>query len=309
LSRHRFPSGATRPEARPGTLPPVPPVGHRLPALPAPPPVVSRTRVTVAAAAGGALVAAGQTVAGALGVPGWGGEAAVEESYARLAASAMLPVSSDTRPADTTAPMDTSAIGGEQLSAQAASLPDLDSTSKVDVANLTKAARMGREAAQLERAVTTAMSHGAPKAVMYNGEALVMPTAGRFTSGFGARWGVQHKGIDIAAPIGTPIFVPDRRRRGEAPAPPAGSGCGWCSSTPTAPAPSTATSTARWSCRSASRWQGGRARSPRSATAASPPARTCTSRSWEPDGTKINPKPWLAARGLDVTAATGSRDA
>lgn len=30
---------------------------------------------------------------------------------------------------------------------------------------------------------------------------------------------------------------------------------------------------------------------------------------WEPDGTKIDPLPWLAARGLDVTSATGSRDA
>ncbi|MEV6321093.1 M23 family metallopeptidase [Nocardia sp. NPDC051787] len=31
--------------------------------------------------------------------------------------------------------------------------------------------------------------------------------AGNFTSGFGARWGVQHLGIDIAGPIGTPIYA------------------------------------------------------------------------------------------------------
>lgn len=30
---------------------------------------------------------------------------------------------------------------------------------------------------------------------------------GAFTSGFGMRWGVQHLGIDIAAPIGTPIYA------------------------------------------------------------------------------------------------------
>ncbi|RJO77162.1 M23 family metallopeptidase [Nocardia panacis] len=30
--------------------------------------------------------------------------------------------------------------------------------------------------------------------------------AGTFTSGFGARWGVQHLGVDVAAPIGTPIY-------------------------------------------------------------------------------------------------------
>ncbi|WP_227979742.1 M23 family metallopeptidase [Nocardia spumae] len=30
---------------------------------------------------------------------------------------------------------------------------------------------------------------------------------GTFTSGFGGRWGVQHLGVDIAAPIGTPIYA------------------------------------------------------------------------------------------------------
>jgi murein DD-endopeptidase MepM/ murein hydrolase activator NlpD len=33
----------------------------------------------------------------------------------------------------------------------------------------------------------------------------VKPAEGRFTSGFGARWGSSHRGIDIAGPIGTPI--------------------------------------------------------------------------------------------------------
>ena len=31
--------------------------------------------------------------------------------------------------------------------------------------------------------------------------------AGNFTSGFGIRWGVQHLGVDVAAPIGTPIYA------------------------------------------------------------------------------------------------------
>ncbi|MFE3053586.1 M23 family metallopeptidase [Nocardia sp. NPDC059239] len=31
--------------------------------------------------------------------------------------------------------------------------------------------------------------------------------AGTFTSGFGIRWGVAHQGVDIAAPIGTPIYA------------------------------------------------------------------------------------------------------
>ncbi|RZT87044.1 peptidase M23-like protein [Pseudonocardia sediminis] len=32
--------------------------------------------------------------------------------------------------------------------------------------------------------------------------------SGRVTSGFGSRWGTAHQGLDIAAPIGTPINVP-----------------------------------------------------------------------------------------------------
>jgi murein DD-endopeptidase MepM/ murein hydrolase activator NlpD len=36
-----------------------------------------------------------------------------------------------------------------------------------------------------------------------------MPTAGRVTSCYGARWGTVHQGVDIAAPIGTPIYVPE----------------------------------------------------------------------------------------------------
>jgi murein DD-endopeptidase MepM/ murein hydrolase activator NlpD len=35
----------------------------------------------------------------------------------------------------------------------------------------------------------------------------IWPAKGVLTSGFGRRWGRMHKGIDIAAPIGTPIFA------------------------------------------------------------------------------------------------------
>lgn len=35
----------------------------------------------------------------------------------------------------------------------------------------------------------------------------VLPAEGRFTSGYGARWGTTHWGIDIANSIGTPIVA------------------------------------------------------------------------------------------------------
>lgn len=37
------------------------------------------------------------------------------------------------------------------------------------------------------------------------GRKVVLPAVGRFTSGYGARWGATHQGVDIAAPIGAPI--------------------------------------------------------------------------------------------------------
>ncbi|WP_243653798.1 M23 family metallopeptidase [Pseudonocardia endophytica] len=48
---------------------------------------------------------------------------------------------------------------------------------------------------------------GAPAATAAAGGG-VQILSGRVTSGFGQRWGTGHMGLDIAAPIGTPIHVP-----------------------------------------------------------------------------------------------------
>jgi murein DD-endopeptidase MepM/ murein hydrolase activator NlpD len=37
----------------------------------------------------------------------------------------------------------------------------------------------------------------------------IAPTTGRVTSCYGMRWGTLHAGVDIAAPIGTPVYAPE----------------------------------------------------------------------------------------------------
>jgi murein DD-endopeptidase MepM/ murein hydrolase activator NlpD len=37
----------------------------------------------------------------------------------------------------------------------------------------------------------------------------IAPTQGRVTSCYGPRWGTMHSGIDVAAPIGTPVYTPE----------------------------------------------------------------------------------------------------
>jgi murein DD-endopeptidase MepM/ murein hydrolase activator NlpD len=49
---------------------------------------------------------------------------------------------------------------------------------------------------------------GAASTISASGGA-VAPTTGRVTSCYGSRWGTLHAGVDIAAPIGTPIYAPE----------------------------------------------------------------------------------------------------
>jgi murein DD-endopeptidase MepM/ murein hydrolase activator NlpD len=69
--------------------------------------------------------------------------------------------------------------------------PGSDRSAARHAASLAKARKVADAAAAREAAAR------APK--------FVLPAQGRFTSGFGARWGTSHKGVDIANAIGTPI--------------------------------------------------------------------------------------------------------
>jgi murein DD-endopeptidase MepM/ murein hydrolase activator NlpD len=194
LARHRSPSGAEADD--PGRTTPlrvvdVPGV-HR---LPAPPAASVRGRATVAAVAAGAVVAGGQTLATTF----------FDSTQAVAALQPVAQVSNDP-PADPGASFE-GAIGGDQLLPDPLAIDALDPASQVDVQNLAKAVDIGRELARQAAKIEAALADGAPEAFLYGETAFVKPTLGHLTSLFGSRWGRAHEGIDIAGPIGTPIYA------------------------------------------------------------------------------------------------------
>jgi len=188
LARHRSPRGAQEDDPdRTTRLRAV----HR---LPAPPAASARGRATVAAVAAGAVVAAGQTLIAPFlpdGTP--------------QPVSALLPVAETTV---ATADRARHAIGGDQLPPNVLSLANtLDPASAVDVRSLAKATDIGAKLARNAALVDAAEASGAEDAHVFGNEVFVRPALGAFTSGFGARWGVVHYGVDIANAIGTPIYA------------------------------------------------------------------------------------------------------
>jgi murein DD-endopeptidase MepM/ murein hydrolase activator NlpD len=162
--------------------------------------------LTLAAAAAGAAVAGGQTLVGALAAP-------------PVVAAALLPVADaqDTAPGGTDAGLaGTDPIGAEQLDPGQLRVgplggdldaPGLDPRSAVDVHNLAKATDIGQQIAKRTAILRSALAEGAPEAEVVGGQAFVRPAVGQLTSLFGGRWGVTHYGIDIANAIGTPIYA------------------------------------------------------------------------------------------------------
>ncbi|MBW0108838.1 M23 family metallopeptidase [Pseudonocardia sp. KRD-182] len=95
---------------------------------------------------------------------------------------------------------------------QVASAVELVKAVELDRLAVEQAARAAEEARQVEEAriaeaARAAEAREATESATTGGGGVQM-MVGRITSGFGPRWDAQHKGLDIAAPIGTPIRVP-----------------------------------------------------------------------------------------------------
>jgi murein DD-endopeptidase MepM/ murein hydrolase activator NlpD len=166
-------------------------------------------RFVAAAVAGSVLAATGQ-MALAQVLP-----AALEgDNVLRLAVDDLLgsPAAAGT--------LDPAPRGVEQLPAvapvvsepQVVGAADLIKAVELDRIAVEQAARAAEEARVAELARAAEQEHiteeraAAESAIARGGGVQMM--VGRITSGFGPRWDAQHKGLDIAAPIGTPIRVP-----------------------------------------------------------------------------------------------------
>ncbi|SFT61207.1 Murein DD-endopeptidase MepM and murein hydrolase activator NlpD, contain LysM domain [Geodermatophilus amargosae] len=93
----------------------------------------------------------------------------------------------------------------EQKAAEEAAAAAAAARAAEEAAAAAAAAAAAREAA---RAAASSGSGGSGSAsAASGGSGYVKPTSGRTSSCFGNRWGLLHAGVDIAAPIGTPIYA------------------------------------------------------------------------------------------------------
>lgn len=207
LGRHRTgsttPSGSTRRAPAPAATDRRDPREPRRPSAPRPPrsaPTTSTTsttsaltgRVAVAAVAVGALATAGHSLVDlAASDPSTTELAAGSLALASASASGDTAVARQAESEPPRAGAGIDAATADVLAVPAASQRGDGGTDHV--ASLTKGKK------RTEEAVARAEAAKAPQ--------FVKPAQGRFTSGFGARWGSSHKGVDVAGPIGTPIVA------------------------------------------------------------------------------------------------------
>lgn len=143
-----------------------------------------------------ALVAGAVTLTGTTAAHATGGSARVETGAAWTGTTESL----STAPQVLKVPGVDAATYAEKL--QRATEREAQRLAEEAAARQAETDRIAREAA--ERAAHEAAEQAAREAAAR--PAVAFPAAGTFTSGFGPRWGTSHNGIDIANAIGTPIL-------------------------------------------------------------------------------------------------------
>ncbi|WP_231974159.1 M23 family metallopeptidase [Pseudonocardia sp. HH130630-07] len=111
----------------------------------------------------------------------------------------------------TIASLATPAAAGGSVAARTATVAPAMNTGAASAvegasASVTAVQKAAAERARAVEAARAAGATGSLQAASAGGAVSIV--SGRVTSGFGSRWGSQHMGLDIAAPIGTPINVP-----------------------------------------------------------------------------------------------------
>ncbi len=221
MARHRSPQGR-RAHLGPPLLvaPAAAGVGGAARSIPLPQPSASLpVRFVATALAGGALAAAGQQVlAEVLPLAGEGatvlrvgiGELVTASEPATAAGSTAAAVVEPVGPLASVAPEP--AVADASSLVKAAELENVAAQAAVE-ARAVEAARAAQvaedvRAAETARVAEPERSAGPESAGRATAGGAVQMIDGRVTSGFGARWGSRHEGLDIAAPIGTAIRAP-----------------------------------------------------------------------------------------------------
>ncbi|GGM45396.1 peptidase [Longimycelium tulufanense] len=166
----------------------------------APSPTVIRTRVITAALAAGTFVTGAanletvKSAANEISPLGKTTDLAMTSTgiQPRSGHPETLPVADIAEPAGAAAKLGRAAQQQLEQAAKAASDQAAAARAAAEQAAREAAERDAREAAERERVAALRAQ-------------FVKPAEGVFTSGFGARWGTSHQGVDIANAIGTPI--------------------------------------------------------------------------------------------------------
>ena len=92
------------------------------------------------------------------------------------------------------------------LAAEKTPLDAAPASRGVELISIKPAANAAVHAEELAKGVAYAAERAEREARLQR-PLFVLPTHGIFTSGFGYRWGALHDGVDLAGPIGTPIYA------------------------------------------------------------------------------------------------------